>query len=107
MSITIRPTTGSHHINLANGNAAELLNLLGLTFDGNGGETTAADMLGRILIAQALLDVATDDDTGRPEYVQRNLIHWQRRPGYLADKLAELHELATWAHERHASIVWS
>lgn len=108
MSITFAPTlTGGPQVNMANGNAAQVLDLLGLDFDGDYGDTTAADFLGRVLLAQALLDTTTDDEIGRPEVVGRNWIEWERRPGYLAEKLTLLHEIATWAHQRHADVRWS
>lgn len=108
MSITITPTlAGGPTVNMANGNAAQVFDLLGLTFNGDYGDTSAEDFLGRVLLAQALLDTTTDDTVGRPAVVGRNWIDWERRPGYLAEKLALLHEIATWAHERHTTIRWS
>jgi hypothetical protein len=82
LDLTSRP--GVPQLNLNDGNAAELFDLLGLQFDGDFGEAPAADLLGRVLLAQALLDVATDNEHGRPGYAEG---HWNtcgRRPGYNA-----------------------
>lgn len=108
MSITFATTAaGGPQVNLSNQNAAQLLDLLGLPWDGDWAEAPAEDILGRVLLAQALLPAATDDGHGQPTVVERNWIDCGRRPGYLADKLAELHQIATWAHERRAAVMWS
>ena len=86
-------------VNLANGNAAQILHLLDLP-NGEwemGGEAPAEDFLGRILIAQALLNVFTDDEHGRPAVTDGRFTSGGQRPGYLAERLAELAEVATWA----------
>src|SRR5687767_8148484 len=62
------------------------------------GDTAAEDFLGRVLLAQALLDVATDDEHGRLPSTEANWTTCGRRPGYLADRLADLHTVATWAN---------
>ena len=98
---------GAPELNVASGNAAHLFGLLGLHFDGDGGKAPAEDFLGRVLLAQALLDVTTDDEHGRPGIRVGNWIDCGRRPGYLADRLACLREIATWAYERHATVAWS
>lgn len=106
MSITFQTThTHGPELNMANGNAAAILQLLGLPAD-PGGEATAEQMLGRILIAQALLDVATDDENGTPDVHDGRVIYCGRRPGYLAERLADLQEIATWAHQHHVPVVW-
>ena len=106
MSITFAPSAdGGPSVNMANGNAAQVLDLLGLAEECYG-ELPAEDILGRVLVAQGLLGVATDDEQGRPEVRDGNWIECGRRPGYLAEKLAELHEIATWARERHAVVWW-
>lgn len=107
MSITITPNAaGSPKVNMANGNAAQVFDLLGLTFDGDWGTTTGPDFLGRVLLALALIDTTTDG-AGRPEVVDGRWTSGARRPGYLADRLAELHDLAVWAVERGADVDWS
>ncbi|ROO82595.1 hypothetical protein EDD29_0076 [Actinocorallia herbida] len=95
-------------VNLANGNAARVLHLLGLPCGEweMGGEATAEDFLGRILIAQALLDVATDDEHGRPDVTDGRFFFGGQRPGYLADRLAELEEVATWATRHGEDVIY-
>lgn len=108
MSITFAPTTaGGPEVNMANGNAAQVFDLLGLHFDGDWGEAPAEDFLGRVLLAQGLLDVATDDERGLPGFREGNWIECGRRPGYMADRLAQLHEIATWAIEHYTAVGWS
>lgn len=107
MSVTFAPAIeGAPEVNMANGNAAQILDLLGLDFDGDWGETRADDFLGRVLIAQALLTVATDDAHGLPAVQERNWTDCGRRPGYLAERLTDLHRLATWAVDNQAAVTW-
>ncbi|MEV5211283.1 hypothetical protein AB0K35_27805 [Micromonospora sp. NPDC053740] len=107
MSITFAPAiTGAPEVNMANGNAAQILDLLGYTFDGDWADASAEDFLGRVLIAQALLPVATDDANGLPAVQERNWTDCGRRPGYLADRLTDLHRLATWAVDNQAAVEW-
>jgi hypothetical protein len=115
MSITFTTTHGGPELNVANGNAVDLLQLLGLPAEA-WGEAPAEDFLGRVLMAQALLDVATDDEHGRPEVFDEQgdlfgvtvgqVIWCGRRPGYLAERLAELHQIAHWANQFSAEVQW-
>ncbi|GGM27604.1 hypothetical protein GCM10011608_10540 [Micromonospora sonchi] len=106
MSITITPNAaGSPEVNMANGNAAQVFDLLGLEFDGDWGNTTGPDFLGRVLLALALLDTTTDVE-GRPEVVDGRWTEGGRRPGYLAERLTQLHDLALWAVEHDADVEW-
>ncbi|MFD0857163.1 hypothetical protein ACFQ07_33475 [Actinomadura adrarensis] len=122
MSITFTTTLGGPELNLNNGNAAEVLALLGFTTEDMWGcEAPAEDFLGRILMARALLDVSTDDEHGRPAYTdngeslrglfgdgfQAEVIHGGRWPGYFADRLASLQEIAEWAYSHHADVRWA
>jgi hypothetical protein len=104
MSITFA-ADGTDGINMHNRNAAELLDLLGLTDDPDG-EVPAQDLLGRVLLAQTLLDVATDDEHGLPDVQDGRWFEGGRQPGYLAGRLAELHQLATWAAQHGADVWW-
>jgi hypothetical protein len=88
------------------GNPADLLSLLGLTGDSDG-LAAAEDFLGRVLLAQALLDATIDDEHGRPGFRDGNWIECGRHPGSLADRLAHLHEIATWAISHHTVVAWS
>lgn len=106
MSITITPNAAAAPtVNMANGNAAQVFDLLGITYDGDWGTTTGPDFLGRVLLAIALLDVSADDE-GRPDRVDGRAVDCGRRPGYLAERLADLHDLAVWTVERHADVEW-
>lgn len=105
MSITFHTPLGGPELNVANGNAVDLFELLGLPVE-EWGEAPAEDLLGRLLIAQALLDVASDDEHGRPDVTDGRHTFCGRRPGYLADRLAELQKIATWAHQHHVPVVW-
>lgn len=108
MSITITPNAAAAPtVNMANGNAAQVFDLLGLTYDGDWGTTTGPDFLGRVLLALAFLDGATADTEGRPAAVDGNWVECGRRPGYLAERLTALHDLAAWAVEHHADVEWS
>lgn len=84
MSITITPAATQaptvNTVNMANGNAAQVLDLLGLTCDGDWGTTTGPDFLGRVLLALAFLGEATGDNEGRPTVVDGNWVECGRRP---------------------------
>jgi hypothetical protein len=106
MSITITADqNGAPQVNMHNGNAATVLDLLGITWDGDLGEATAEDFLGRVLLAQALLDVTTDDQ-GFPALDEGRWHSGGRRPGYLAGQLDDLHTLADWAARAGVAVVW-
>jgi hypothetical protein len=108
MSITFFVTAPrGPELNMANGNAAQVMDLLGFDRDWHeGGELAAEDLLGRVLFAQALLPVATDDEQGRPEVTDGRWLWCGTRPGYLAGRLAELQELASWAQAHRATVAW-
>ncbi|MEV0214345.1 hypothetical protein [Micromonospora sp. NPDC050695] len=107
MSITITPAaTQAPTVNMANGNAAQVFDLLGLTYDGDWGTTTGQDFLGRVLLALAFLSEATGDNEGRPAVVDGNWVECGRRPGYLAERLTDLHDLAVWACANGADVEW-
>lgn len=111
--ICYAPVEGGPELNMSNANAVHLLALLGFTHDEDyhGGVVDAQDFLGRILLAEAMLDVATDDEHGRPSVEHKGggmtLIECGTEPGYLADRLAILHEVATWAQHRHLKVAWA
>lgn len=96
-------------INMNNRNAALVAEALGITLfddehDGTG-EMAAADFQGRVLLALAVAPT----DEGMPAYEHTGpgarMVEGARRPGYLQDRLQELHALATWA-VAHAAEVW-
>jgi hypothetical protein len=112
IAATIGPTSvidlagrpGTPKVNVNSRSTADLFAVLGLRYDGGVGQAPAADILGRVLIAQALLDVATTDEHGHPDGRGTCGI---RRPKYLANRLGQLHQLATWAYRHHAVVAWS
>ncbi|WP_435111919.1 hypothetical protein [Nocardiopsis synnemataformans] len=89
----------------ANRNAVDVLDLLGLDREDLCGQAPAEDFLGRVLIARGLLDIANGDE-GRPDLIDGPVIDCGRVPGYLAARLAELEEVAEWAHAHHLPVAW-
>ncbi len=83
----------------------DLLQILGLPVEPEG-EDLGERFAGRVLIAQALLGVTTDDEHGRPPITEGRFNWGGRRPGALAGHLATLHRVATWAAGRGAWVVW-
>lgn len=106
MSITFHTgQTDGPGVNMANANAAMLIELLGLPVEPIG-EEPAEDFLGRTLIAQALLDVTTDDEHGTPTVQDGWMTYCGQPPGYRAMRLAELQEVATWALTHQVPVLW-
>lgn len=94
-------------INLGNANARGLLELLGLPTDDLCGEISAQDLLGRILLAQAL----ASGDVGRPSTRETTvggatLVDCGRSEGYFDSRLRELAPLAEWAAEHDRLVIW-
>lgn len=106
MSTTFTTTLGGPELNLHNGNTRTVLELLGLPAEEPWGDAPAEDFLGRVLIAQGLLDVTTDDEHGRPAVTDGRVTYGGRNPGRLAQVLAELQDIASWAHQHHADVTW-
>ena len=70
-------------------------------------QAEAADFLARVLLAEAMLSVASDDDEGRPDYQPApNRYVYGRAPGTLARHLAELRQLADEAIANRAIVAW-
>lgn len=96
-------------LNMANGNAAELLTLVGFAGDDlYAGSCDAGELLGRLLVAGALLDPSPEV----PERVERSsggatLVDFGRPEGYLNDKVDRLAEVARFASDIGSSVVWS
>lgn len=107
MSVTFTAThAGAPALNLAGGNAARVLRLLGLPADEPWGECDAADFHGRVLLAQALLGTATTDEAGTPDLADGTWTWCGTAPGYLAGRLGELADLAGWARRHRAPVTW-
>jgi hypothetical protein len=107
VDMTAAANGDSPAVNVHNGNARALFDLLGIEPNQwDGGETTAEDFLGRVLIARALLDLQVDDEHGLPATQDGRFTWGGRRPGALAGRLAELQELAEWALANDRIVGW-
>jgi hypothetical protein len=115
----------AHEVNVSNANAAALLEILGLRTDAEpegeilGGLPVFGEMvgdcegekfLGRVLTARALLDARGDG--GTPATVKGGttsalIVDCGRAPGYLAERLGQLEDLATTAVAREQLVVWA
>jgi hypothetical protein len=101
----------SPYVNVTTTNAFHLLGLLGITVeDGEHpmGSMSAADFLGRVLVAQAV----SPADAGVPPVTTTyesgtTVINCGRREGYSEDRLEQLHELAEFAVDRKRAIQWA
>ncbi len=117
----------SEGINMSQRNAADMLRLLGFVHAPDVderewcddttpvpdwiGDCDPGDFSGRILLARALLDNATDDAHGLPtvddnEPGRARWIDLGREPGYLARRLGELQEVTDDAARNSALVVW-
>lgn len=100
------PTFPFEEINLANGNAYELLELAGLPAE-PAGSISGEELLGRLLLADALLDEqparpwSADVQPGRA-----TLIDVGRPAGYMNGRVRQLAEIARWAASAGADVVW-
>lgn len=109
-------------VNVANSNAAYLLDLLGLKVDDCDscpdyyGSCSAEDFLGRVLVAQGL----GGHDEGRPAYElvpgegfrpqwtgNARFIDCGRKEGYGDERLAQLTKVAEWARDAGRSVCWA
>lgn len=92
-------------VNMANGNAALVLERLGVEFD-YCGSIDPAELLGRAMVGNIGRDdsgVASSEDRGEGGAA---IIDCGLRPGYFADRFGALADLATAAIERGAVISW-
>lgn len=116
MSVTIytsSTSTTAPEVNMANGNAIRVLDLVGITGDdAYCGSMSGEDLLGRVLVALALTpeDEGTDTYEAGPDeghFQGGTHIFCGRRPGYLQDRLEQLHDIATFAAAEGATVRWS
>jgi hypothetical protein len=92
------------YLNVSNRNAGDLLTLLGYGQNEDlCGSTSAADLLGRVLIAVAVEPA----DAGRPSTTSGNLIDCGRPAAYFEDRLAELRTVCEWAEARGVGVAWA
>jgi hypothetical protein len=91
-------------VNLANGNAVLVLERLGFDVDPEClfGEASGSDLLARALVG----NVGRSDD-GVPAAVDGRMIDCGVRPGYFAERLGALTDLAVLADRLGALVVWS
>ena len=107
-------------VNMSNSNAATVAATLGIDLNELGwcGSMAAEDFLGRVLVALAI----SPADEGMPSYRMApgdsagvfgtvreggpTFIQGARHPGYLQERLAQLHELAVWAVENKAEVMF-
>ncbi|WP_280381409.1 hypothetical protein [Nocardia wallacei] len=117
------PRVEDLELNVCNGNAVDLLAVLGYISIGGAedvepaddshgvdhmgelaGEADAEDFLGRVLIAQAL----SPGDPGRPARpINDRFVVCARREGHLDEKLLHLERLARYCLDIDAAIAWS
>lgn len=99
-------------VNMSNSNAARVCESLGISLDPDWcGDMPADDFMGRVLMALAL----SPADEGMPSYEHvtgpgtARMIEGARRPGYLQERLTQLHALASWAwaNDRTALVSWA
>ncbi|MEV7177871.1 hypothetical protein [Kitasatospora sp. NPDC093679] len=107
MSVTFQPVSLAPQdedpmVNMANGNAAEVLVLLGLDAADPCGEDDAASFLGRVLLARALLS----SDGARAKSEHGRWITMPREAGYLTRRLGELQDLAEHCAAAGLTVCW-
>lgn len=91
-------------VNMANGNACRVLGELGYPDEAVAfGDDTAQGFLGRVLLALAVVPA----DEGVPAVADGNMVDCGRRPGYLQDRLGDLHRVALWCRDHERRVVWS
>lgn len=124
MGVMSTPVTSdrSLELNMSNRNAAELLALLGFVDSHESdehspfpaddvwlaGEVSGDDLLGRVLVAMAV----APGDPGLESYTisspnSATLIDLGRRPGYVAEKLSQIAEIAQRAIDDDVTVTWS
>lgn len=115
MSITIYPASDGEFyeepsVNMSNANAATVFESLGLSLAPDYcGSLPAEDFLGRVLMAEAV----APEDAGVPAMTTMSLeggatmIDCGRPEGYTQTRLAQLRQVAEFAQERGASVVWA
>lgn len=100
------PAASALQVNVSSANAVVLCGSLGidLEFEGWCGSLPAQDFLGRVLLALAIEPA----DEGIPSHeLPTGGVRWVecgRRPGYIQERLLQLHELAEWAAENGAEV---
>lgn len=103
-------------VNMANSNAVEVLDALGLIERDSTGSIiereqmlSGQDFLGRIMLAEALAPVSAHRPsmTVPSDGSGATMVHCARREGYLQDRLVALREVAEWAIKHGQQVTWS
>lgn len=96
-------------LNVSNLNAAHLLSVLGLPFDGDGGDLDAADFKGRVLVAMALApaDAGVPAHTMHADHQGATTINCGRPAGYTDARLPVLLEVAEAAARQGRVVTWA
>lgn len=114
---------GEYEVNMSNSNAVRVAESLGFRLDPDGdgdlyGQMDATEFLGHVLMALALapadegmpaFELSPGDSAGIFGVVREGgprFIQGARRPGYLQDRLRELHALAEWAVANSQPVQW-
>ncbi|GAB36475.1 hypothetical protein [Gordonia otitidis] len=123
-AISVEFSSQSPEANFSSANGAEMLRILGLDPEPCG-SVDAADLRGRIMLAQALAGgdpgrptIVTDRDGGvtlvdanspAPTAVveRARAFDCGRRAGYFDDRLIELSEVAQWAQDHDRQVQWN
>ncbi|MFE6714043.1 hypothetical protein [Streptomyces sp. NPDC057695] len=100
MSVTFFADAAVEEVNMANANAARVLDVLG--YDELAGDAEADDFLGRVLVALALVPA----DTGRPPTAEGRFVDCGRRAGYVLERLEDLRVLAEEARASGLPVYW-
>lgn len=124
LHVVARHEEDSPEVNVSNSNAGHLFRVLGLASNDplastnedtrqfedlfDGGSVDAEDLLGRVLVADAI----SPADEGTATVEERaaggaRLVTCGRRPGYTQERLGALREIAEWAASRGRSVCWS
>lgn len=93
-------------VNMSNANARILLDLLGFGTEEVCGDCSAADFLGRVLVAAAL----SPADEGMPAYTAAGnprMVECGRRAGYIPAQLDQLRVVAEWAAAQGRDVQWA
>lgn len=106
-SATVEPAVAVPEVQMSNSNAVTLLSVLGLASgedfsDYCTGAISAENLLGRILIAQAV----NPADEGTDAFSEGNMVYCGRSEGYTEAKLSQLAEVAEYASQRCLTIQW-
>lgn len=90
-------------LNMSQGRAAMILRSLGL--DGPVGEIEPMDLMVAIIEADPIDSGAPVYDSQRPGHAR--MIEGAIRPGYHAEKYAQLAQIAVWAHKHGTKVFWA